>query len=191
MKKTGFSWVLGTLVAVLLSGCGGLDRLHQIDSDGAYSIYRSGQPDEDNVEEICELGVKKVFALNGEGRKYAEALRSKCPGAEVVYDLVQVPGISVGREFLEQFDAAVAEARAAGQGILFHCSCGCHRTGRLAAYYRMKYQGWTSDAAIEEMMEIGDDMDQHPYLPAQVKAMEEFIQGKPCTQPAEYCFSST
>jgi len=178
------------MAALILSGCGGLDKFHELDRSGnGYSMNRSGQPKENNVEEICEVGIKKVFALNGEGRKYAEALKAKCPGAEVVYDIVQNPDGMVEKEFLQSFDLQVAEARAEGKGILFHCSCGCHRTGRLAAYYRMKYQGWSAQAAIEEMNDIGEDMDTHPNLPAQILGMEDYIHGRTCSQSPEFCYA--
>lgn len=174
-----------------LSGCGGLKHLQQIDqASNGYVMYRSGQPDEGDVEEICELGVSKIYALNGEAGKYEAKLKEKCPSVEVVYNTLQDPGTAIPREFLDSFDQAVEEARTTGKGILFHCSCGCHRTGRLAAYYRMKYQGWSSDAAIEEMNEVGDDMDQHPTLPTQVKALEDYILQRACSGPSQFCYSS-
>jgi hypothetical protein len=184
-----FRLVVG-IFALVLSGCGGLKRLHQIDhTSNGYAMYRSGQPESEDVEQICELGVSKIYALNGEGRKYAAALKEKCPSAEIVYDQVQSPEESVSKEFLQEFDRSVEEARLAGKAILFHCSCGCHRTGRLAAYYRMKYQGWNSADATKEMNEMGDDMDQHPSLPTQVAAMEDLILGRSCSTPSQYCYS--
>ena len=35
--------------------------------------------------------------------------------------------------------------------ILLHCKAGLHRTGVLAAVYRMEYQGWTPGEAFREM----------------------------------------
>lgn len=185
--------VLGLVFfGLALSGCGGLKRLQQIEaSPNGYAMYRSGQPDGGDVEQICELGITKIYALNGEGGKYAAKLKEKCPSAEIVYDTNQDPGSVIPREFLDNFDRSVEEARAAGKAILFHCSCGCHRTGRLAAYYRMKYQGWTSQAAISEMNDVGDDMEHHPTLPSQVRALEDFLLKRSCAQPAQFCFAST
>jgi protein tyrosine/serine phosphatase len=39
--------------------------------------------------------------------------------------------------------------------VLFHCRAGLHRTGCLAAVYRMEYQGWTHDAAWRELRANG------------------------------------
>jgi tyrosine-protein phosphatase SIW14 len=39
--------------------------------------------------------------------------------------------------------------------ILFHCKAGLHRTGCLAAVYRMEYHGWTQREAYEELKAHG------------------------------------
>jgi hypothetical protein len=39
--------------------------------------------------------------------------------------------------------------------VLIHCRAGLHRTGCMAAVYRMEYQGWTPEQAVEEMKEHG------------------------------------
>jgi protein tyrosine/serine phosphatase len=190
MKNTMFcGWGLG--LAVFLSGCGGVDRLTEMDAaPNGYVMYRSAQPNAEDAEEICKRGVRKVFALNGEGRKYAERLKEVCPNAEIVYDYPQSPDDGVPSEFLDLFDRSVEEAKAAGQGILFHCSCGCHRTGRLAAYYRMKYQNWSAAAAIDEMNTLGKDISQHPSLNSQIYALEDAIQGRGCSQPVQFCIGT-
>ena len=39
--------------------------------------------------------------------------------------------------------------------ILVHCKAGLHRTGVLTAVYRMEYQGWTQQQAIQELRANG------------------------------------
>jgi protein tyrosine phosphatase (PTP) superfamily phosphohydrolase (DUF442 family) len=39
--------------------------------------------------------------------------------------------------------------------VLFHCKAGLHRTGIMAAIYRMEYQGWSHHRAIAELKENG------------------------------------
>jgi protein tyrosine/serine phosphatase len=39
--------------------------------------------------------------------------------------------------------------------ILIHCRAGLHRTGIMTAIYRMEYQGWSREEAIDEMKENG------------------------------------
>jgi hypothetical protein len=186
-KNILISLALGVLAA--FSGCGSANRASSLDtSENGFAVYRSGQPEAKDIEEWCKLGVTKVFALNGQAGRYAQAMGEFCGGkATVEYNIEQDPDNAVTKDFLEKFDGSVAGAKASGEKILFHCYCGCHRTGRLAAYYRMKYQQWPAEKAIEEMLGIGKDMDNHPSLPEQVRAMEDYILNRPCSQKAEYC----
>jgi protein tyrosine/serine phosphatase len=39
--------------------------------------------------------------------------------------------------------------------LLLHCKAGLHRTGVLAAVYRMEYQGWNAHAAVIELKRHG------------------------------------
>ena len=39
--------------------------------------------------------------------------------------------------------------------LLVHCRAGLHRTGCMAAVYRMEYEGWTPAQAVEEMKTHG------------------------------------
>jgi protein tyrosine phosphatase (PTP) superfamily phosphohydrolase (DUF442 family) len=39
--------------------------------------------------------------------------------------------------------------------MLIHCRAGLHRTGCMAAIYRMEYEGWTPEQAVEEMKTHG------------------------------------
>jgi tyrosine-protein phosphatase SIW14 len=48
--------------------------------------------------------------------------------------------------------------------VLVHCFAGIHRTGTMCAIYRMEYNGWTAERAMEEMQLYGfapKDMHQH------------------------------
>ena len=39
--------------------------------------------------------------------------------------------------------------------VLFHCKAGLHRTGVMAAVYRMEYEGWNRDDAMRELRSHG------------------------------------
>ena len=39
--------------------------------------------------------------------------------------------------------------------ILIHCKAGLHRTGVFAAVYRMEYNGWSKQAALQEIRDLG------------------------------------
>lgn len=40
-------------------------------------------------------------------------------------------------------------------GVVFHCKSGKDRTGLVAGYLRIKFQGWTVDQALVEMRQRG------------------------------------
>ncbi len=179
----------GAAILAGAPGCSDPNNLHLVDGDdrGKFAVYRSGQPDEADLGVWCQLGVREIYALNGWGAEYQAQLARICPEAKIVFNEELNADAGISKAFLDRFDASVTQARERGTKILFHCGCGCHRTGRLAAYYRMKYNGWSPDRAIEEMNDLGKDMGHHPTLPAQIRALEEYIQGRPCTQESGAC----
>jgi tyrosine-protein phosphatase SIW14 len=54
---------------------------------------------------------------------------------------------------IDEFLAVMDDER--NYPVLFHCKAGLHRTGCLAAVYRMEYQGWSRDAAWRELRAHG------------------------------------
>jgi tyrosine-protein phosphatase SIW14 len=56
---------------------------------------------------------------------------------------------SAVKEFLDVMD------REESYPVLFHCKAGLHRTGVMAAVYRMEYEGWTKEDALREVRAHG------------------------------------
>jgi tyrosine-protein phosphatase SIW14 len=55
------------------------------------------------------------------------------------------------RQFLDVLDSPERYPRP----ILVHCLGGVHRTGVMAAIYRMEYEGWSKEKALAEMRDFG------------------------------------
>ena len=168
----------------------GVNNLHLVDADPmtGFAIYRLGDPGPADVRGLCALGVSEIVVLSGSALDYEVAHRDECPELEIVYnvedDLTPLTG-----EWLGFFDAWVERARRDGRKIAFRCSCGCHRTGRLAAYYQMKYKGLDANAAWHLALSRGWIMEAVDYfggLQEQIIALHEYIHGQPCSQ-GEYC----
>jgi hypothetical protein len=165
-------------------------NLHLIDQDPAsgFAIYRLGQPDADDLRGLCELGVTQIAVLAGSAADHETRYREACPELEVVYNVEDtLDPLDAG--WLQHFDRWVAEARSEGRKIAFRCSCGCHRTGRLAAYYQMKYRGLTPKEAWDLALARGRIMEAVDYftgLQQQIIGLHEHIHGEPCSQ-GEYC----
>lgn len=68
------------------------------------------------------------------------------------------PPVEVGvRQFLEVMDDP------ANYPVLVHCFAGVHRTGAYCAIYRMEYEGWANERALEEMKACGYDNLDHEW----------------------------
>ena len=163
-------------------------NLHLIDQQpNGFAVYRSGAPSQENFEQWCALGVSEVMVLSGNAGAYEEKFQNLCPTLRVVYDEEQESSEPLSASFLRTFDSWVESAQNTGQTILFRCNCGCHRTGRLAGYYEMKYLGASYDQASAHLVQYGTDMDSHQFLFPQLQGLQDYIKGRPCGVEAEYC----
>jgi protein-tyrosine phosphatase len=164
-------------------------NLHQIDEHpNGFEIYRYARPDKDEIKYLCDLGIQEVFVLEGTGAEFENGKLAKhCPNLKVVYDENQNAHIPVTKTFLNTFDRWVQDAQATGKKIAFRCKIGAHRTGRLAAYYQMKYQNLTTEDAIVIMKKYGKYMMFHKDLDNQVVALKDFIRNRPCSEKSKHC----
>ena len=192
----------GTLftAALLIATSAAAKNLHLIEHDSStgFTIYRTGIPDEKDMRYFCEdLGIQQIVVLSGNGSEVEEKYGGSCPShLKVVYDYKQSSTCALTAEFLTDFDLWVEEAREKGWQIAFRCNCGCHRTGRLAAYYQMKYQSRSIEDALADLKKKGKWMWWPPLwkrLKAQTIALSNFKDGKECGlkgRKRKYCVVS-
>lgn len=115
-------------------------------------IYRSAQPDADGFAAVQGLGVRCVLSLR-QTRQDAPLVK----GADLA--LYRVPMKS--RYVAEKNGARVVQAlrdlhKAMQRGpVLVHCRHGADRTGLICALWRILYQGWSRQSAIDELIEGG------------------------------------
>ncbi len=110
-------------------------------------VYRSAQPDRKGFEELKRLGIRNVLSFRDH---HADDRDAKGLGLTLH---------RIKMEAGEIKDEQVAEAlrfikRAKGP-VLIHCWHGSDRTGLISALYRILYQNWSKDEAIEELMKGG------------------------------------
>ena len=172
------------------------NNLKQIDGpppDGkpAFRVYRSGMPSKETFAKWCTVyQIQHVIVMSGDAATHELAYQKQgiCPNIEIIYDVEQKVQEPVTEEFLEFFDAQVEQSRKEGVGLLFRCQTGSHRTGRLAAYYQMKYQGLTCDEAITVMDHCGVMMPVFDaWLKPQVRAIDDHLKGQKCSQNGNAC----
>jgi len=120
-----------------------LSNLYQVDK----GIYRSKQPDEEDVSDLQTLGIKQILNL----REYHE------DGGEVGksnFILNRVP-MAAGKVTQEQVVQALRIIQQRKGPILVHCWHGSDRTGTTIAAYRIIFNHWTKEQALDEMVHGG------------------------------------
>lgn len=162
-------------------------HLIQADPETGFAIYRTARPNARHMRQFCKLGIEEMMVLSGNAEDYEFKYQEHCPGLKVIYNKRQRARVAITADFLEFFDKWVQEAKAQGKKIAFRCNCGCHRTGRLAAYYQMKYQGLTTKDAQIIMRKHGKWMFLFRTLWPQVAAMNDYINGRACSTRKKYC----
>jgi len=110
-------------------------------------VYRSAQPDRRGFQELKAFGIANVLSFRDH---HADDKDAKGLGLTLH---------RVKMEAGEIKDEQVAEAlrfikRAKGP-VLIHCWHGSDRTGLISALYRILYQNWSKEEAIEELMKGG------------------------------------
>lgn len=135
-------------------------------------IYRCGQLTTAGfTETIKRYGIKTIMNLQDEdpdpslGKGLTESEFCKQMGVRYVY----IPPALVPEgepDTIEKFLAVCDDLNS--YPILLHCKAGLHRTGTMAAFYRVEYEGWTPQAAMRELMTNGFSLKQcqvkNPYI---------------------------
>lgn len=162
-------------------------HLIQQDNESGFAIYRTSKPSAADMRRFCKLGIEEIMVLSGNAESYEFKYQEHCPSLKVVYNTAQKARVPITASFLETFDKWVLDAKSTGKKIAFRCNCGCHRTGRLAAYYQLKYQGLTVKDAQAIMKKRGKWMFLFKTLWPQVAAMKDYIDGNECSVSKKYC----
>lgn len=133
-------------------------------------VYRSGCMTSNGLREtVQKLGIKTVINLMEEapdpdlkGSRFDQRTIKEselCAAENVDFRFIYlqtVPENRVGKdrpggidEFLKIMDDPNSYP------VLFHCKAGLHRTGALAALYRIEYQHWSAEEAMRELKANG------------------------------------
>jgi tyrosine-protein phosphatase SIW14 len=169
-------WTLAAAIAVTLTAVPYFSfrcryahhkRLLMVD---AGRLYRSGQMTAEGFRDaVRQLGIKTVVNVQDDfpdpdlDRTYWDRRTVKesalCRELGVKYVFL-APDLAPNRcdpharpQVLDEWLAVMDDP--ANWPVLLHCKAGLHRTGVLAAAYRMEYQGWSPQAAFREASGLG------------------------------------
>lgn len=120
----------------------GVPNLHRVTP----LIYRSAPPSAEGFHNLAKIGVKTVINLR---RTVDDSPLAVGTGLALIH-------INTTRHVTDGNGAkivlalrALRDAQSPGP-VLLHCTRGADRTGIIAALWRMLYQGWSRDQALEE-----------------------------------------
>jgi protein tyrosine phosphatase (PTP) superfamily phosphohydrolase (DUF442 family) len=117
-----------------------LKNLHQVSPE----IYRSAQPSAKDLKLLCEkLGVRSVLTLRDyhDDGDEAKGLPLALYRVEMDADEVEPEKVAMALRLL----------RDAPKPVLIHCWHGADRTGLVVAAWRITAQGWSAEAAVDEL----------------------------------------
>ncbi len=109
-------------------------------------VYRSEQPDKKDFSELKTLGIRNVLNF----REYHSDDDGKDSGLKL-YRVQMDAGDVTTANVVE----ALRIIRNAEGPVLIHCWHGSDRTGLISAMYRLVFQGWSKDDAIDELIHGG------------------------------------
>jgi tyrosine-protein phosphatase SIW14 len=160
------------LALTVLAGVVGLPIFHARHADQRYRnfrvvdpgvLYRSGQMPEDALERtLREYGIRTVISLRDSytgGIPPDQAEEEFCKANGIRFFRISPAGWSApdgsvpAKAGVEEF-VAILRQREQLKPILVHCFAGVHRTGAQCAIYRMEFNGWPAEKAIQEMREV-------------------------------------
>ncbi|MFQ5411252.1 MAG: hypothetical protein ACE5EC_03105 [Phycisphaerae bacterium] len=115
-------------------------------------LYRGGYPSAEHIRNLSESrGIRTVVSLTGKiDNPEEQALIETMAELQINHRRFPMPGNGCGE--MKMLDAAAdALNRRADWPIFFHCKAGKQRSNAALAAYRMKYCGYTLEAALKEL----------------------------------------
>ena len=120
-----------------------LKNAYQLDA----KVYRSAQPSEMGFKAIQRLGITDVLNLRDHHTDDAEA-----EGVGLTLHHIQTEADEINQQ---EIIKALRIIRSAKGPVLVHCWHGSDRTGAVCAMYRVVFNNWSKDDAINEMINGG------------------------------------
>jgi protein tyrosine/serine phosphatase len=120
-----------------------LKNAYQLDK----KVFRSAQPSRKGFKEAKQLGITDVLNLRD---KHSD--KSKANGLGLNLHVVKVEADDINEQEIVE---ALRIIRSAQGPILVHCWHGSDRTGAVCAAYRIVFNSWSKEEAIDELVNGG------------------------------------
>jgi tyrosine-protein phosphatase SIW14 len=145
------------------------------------SLYRGAQPRPEGMEQLRSLGITTIVDLRGEDSEKSEWERQQAEALGIHFVKIPVSGWAAPSnqqvvQFLSLFRNNPKEK------VFIHCRLGEDRTGVFVAAYRMAFDRWSAQQAINEMYFFGFNGLWH-------SSMKSFVRSFPTQFKTESIFA--
>lgn len=134
-------------------------NIHRVDpgkGTEGFALYRMSAPIQKDLKSITDRKIKKIIVLSHNADDHERKIEGFPEEIEII-EVNQFTTRRLDKDFLGRFDRIISEAKKGGYAVAIRCQIGCHRTGRLAAYFEMR---WLKHSAEEALV----NYDKHGYL---------------------------
>jgi len=125
-------------------------NLYKVDS----GVYRCAQPNKQAFSELSEIGIVTFVNL-----RYFETDKRKAK--KINLQLFHIK-MFAGKCKEDKIVATLQLIQNRQGSIVIHCKHGADRTGLIIALYRIVFQGWDKESAIDELEHGGYNF--HPFF---------------------------
>jgi protein tyrosine/serine phosphatase len=126
----------------------GLPSLHKV-SD---ALYRGAQPTPGGFVNLKTMGIKTVVNLRSMHSDEDEIEAAGMPG-KFDYLHIKINTFRPKEEHVVRFLQVMGDPER--HPVFVHCKHGADRTGTMAAFYRIVFEDWSKQEALEEMTKGG------------------------------------
>jgi protein tyrosine/serine phosphatase len=159
----------------------------------ASNLYRGAQPHPDGLQELKKLGVTTIVDLRGENPQLRETERRQAEALGIHFVNIPVSGWAPpSNEQVAQFLALFRNNPQ--EKVFVHCRFGDDRTGVFVATYRMAFENWPAEQAMNEMYFFGFNGFWHPSMksfirdfPARLKTAPALVEYRSATRLVTKC----
>jgi protein tyrosine phosphatase (PTP) superfamily phosphohydrolase (DUF442 family) len=151
------------------------------------ALFRGAQPHTEGLQELQKLGVTTIVDLRGEDQEKQEWERKQAEALGIRFVSIPVSGWDPpSNEQVAQFLALFRDATKDGKAkerVFVHCRFGDDRTGVFVATYRMAYEGWQPQQAMNEMYFFGFNGFWHPAMKTFIRDFPAKLKSAPALTP--------
>src|SRR6266850_4432666 len=146
-------------------------------------LYRGAQPHNEGMQELKKLSITTIVDLRSEAPARRDSEREQAEALGIHFVSIPVSGWDAPtNEQVAQFLALFRNN--SKEKVFVHCRYGADRTGVFVAAYRMAYEGWPAQQAMNEMYFFGFNGFWHPSMKSFIRDFPSRLKTAPAL--AEY-----